>query len=133
MFQSLYPNTIELPCIFGELVNNYYNMIGLNICSIEVSYTWRHANSNKTAKWFLLFYIFISELANFYSNLSSYLICQNHYNQVVAKDHFHQQLLDNSSVYKVKKSWIDTNSNNNFIFSSRIREETINRDELHFL
>ena len=123
------PNAEDLTCIFQDLVKDHKN-IGLSACGTKTKQTWRHADSPAAKKRLPLYHPYIPELVDLHSSLSSYSICETHYNQLISKDNFYQQLLNNSlfppsssSSSSVHQFQTDTNSDNNSTSISRTHEE----------
>lgn len=87
------PKAKDLPCIFADLVENYSNA-GLRPCETKKSQLWRHASNPETAKRLAQYHIYFPELANLHSSLMSYSVCEKHYNQTIATNHFYKHLIE---------------------------------------
>lgn len=85
------PRAKDLPCLFADLVEKY-NGVGLKTCETKESQKWRHASNQETAKRLTLYHDYIPELFNFHSNLETYSVCENHYNQIIVANHFYQHI-----------------------------------------
>src|SRR4051794_28851374 len=91
------PRAKDLSCILADLVSKYSGL-GLKSCETKASQVWRHASSKEAAKQLALYHVFIPELAGLHTSLSSYSICERHYNQLISINNFHQQLLDDPTL-----------------------------------
>ena len=78
--------------LFADLVDTY-SQDGLRSCETKETQVWRHASNQETVKRLALYHNYLPELANLHSSLSFYSICERHYNQIVASNHFYQHLV----------------------------------------
>jgi hypothetical protein len=88
----------DLPCIFSCLFEKY-EQEGLRKCETKESQTWRHASGSKAANRLALFYDFFPELSSLKNSLTSYSICESHYNQIITTDQLYNSLLEQDKEY----------------------------------
>lgn len=80
-------------CIFADLVKKYSIAIGLKDCD-ESPKRIRNADAPAVVKRLVHLQSFIPELVDRHSSLATYIICQKHYNQIVANDYYNLASLD---------------------------------------
>ena len=75
-----------------------YKQKGLKECETKQSQTWRHASTKEVANRLSLYQPFIPELIQLQTSLELYSLCEKHYNQVIASNHFYQFLLNPNQI-----------------------------------
>ncbi len=85
------PEAKNLPCIFNSIVSKYPES-QLAQCEIKEKQRWRHALAETAINKITILAKYFPELNSLLDSLESYSLCEKHYNQVVAKDSFINQL-----------------------------------------
>ena len=77
---------------------------------MKESQIWQNANTQKTAKQLTQYHNYLPELANLYSSLKSYSICERYYNQIIITNQFYHLFTESNQKNKQFRLDIDKES-----------------------
>ncbi|CAG8845963.1 27871_t:CDS:1, partial [Gigaspora margarita] len=113
-----------LTCLFNKLVESYKHTKQLAECETKETQRFRNASTNLIKNRIPLFEPYFPELSILKNELQKYAICEKHYNQIIAKDHYLDYLRGKISEYPRKRSRNLLN-NNSSILSNTQESSTI--------
>ncbi|CAJ0870596.1 15456_t:CDS:2, partial [Entrophospora sp. SA101] len=101
-----------------------YSTVCLKKCKTKESQTWRHASGSKAANRLALFYDFFPELSSLKNSLTSYSICESHYNQIITTDQLYNSFLEQDKEYdnsmNVDEIQINSEYEQNMLYTSNL-------------
>ncbi|CAG8783463.1 7198_t:CDS:1, partial [Gigaspora rosea] len=110
-------------CLFNKLVESYKYTKQLAECETKETQRIRNASTELIKNRIQLFEPFFFELSDLKNELQKYIICEKHYNQIIAKDNYLDFLNGKISDYPQKKS--RNSSNNSTILSNTLESSTV--------
>ena len=111
------PEAKNLPCIFDSIVSKYPES-QLVPCETKEKQRWRHASSEIAKNKITILAKYFSELNLLLDSLENYSLCEKHYNNIVARDSFINQLKQTNNLIfldeesKRKRLKLSNNDNN---------------------
>ena len=91
-------NAKNLPCLFNFFANSYPES-KLAQCEVKEDQKWWHASANAAIKRITEIAKYFPELFLLLNSLENYSLCEKHYNQVIAKNFFIEQLKANNLIF----------------------------------
>jgi hypothetical protein len=92
------PINKNLSCLFEEFNQKYPESLIVK-CETKENQKWRNATGEAAVKKINIMAKYFPELSLMINSLENYLICEKHYNQIIAKDIFIQNLINTNLVF----------------------------------
>ncbi|CAG8802849.1 4724_t:CDS:2, partial [Gigaspora margarita] len=88
----------DLNCLFNNLVDSYKYTKQLAECETKEKQRFCNASTDLIKNRIQLFEPYFSELSGLKNELQKYVICEKHYNQIIAKDNYLDYLRESSTI-----------------------------------
>ncbi|CAG8825130.1 6561_t:CDS:2, partial [Dentiscutata erythropus] len=85
-------------CLFNQLDESYILTKQLAECETKEKQRFRNASTDLIKNRIQLFEPYFPELSDLKNELQKYVICERHYNQIIAKDNYLDYLREASTI-----------------------------------